>query len=99
MIGSMPTSWPDWDAWTRSRCTRYSTGVRRCGRLGGVTSPGSVGSGADGADQRHARTGEEYGHAAPQEFEPELCTKGRGSDSHRDPRSAAALGAYGGGTE
>ena len=66
---------------------------------GGVTSPRCVRGVADGADQRHARTGEEYGHAAAQEFEPELCTKGRGGSSGRDPRRADAGGAYGGGTE
>src|SRR5580704_12612758 len=31
-----------------------------------LTSPRRVGGGADGADQRHARTGEEYGHTASQ---------------------------------
>src|SRR5260370_15697402 len=52
---------------------------------GGVTSPRCLSGGADGADQCHARTGEEYGPAAPQEFEPELCTKGGGGSSRRDP--------------
>src|ERR1035441_2538015 len=66
---------------------------------GGITSPRCVGGGADGADQRHARTGEEYGLTSSQMFYPELCAKGRGGSSHRDPRSAVAAGAYGGGTE
>jgi transposase len=29
MIGSMRISWPDWDAWTQSRCIRSSTAVRQ----------------------------------------------------------------------
>ncbi len=58
-----------------------------------------VGGGGDGADQCHARTGEEYGHTAPQMFQPELRTKGRGDSSRRDPRSAAATRAYDGGAE
>ncbi|MGA8620548.1 MAG: transposase [Candidatus Sulfotelmatobacter sp.] len=37
-------------------------------RSGGITSPRRVGGGADRADQRHARTGEEYGHTASQMF-------------------------------
>ena len=32
MIGSMPTSWRDWDVSMRNRCTRCSTAVEKCGR-------------------------------------------------------------------
>ena len=66
---------------------------------GGITSPRCVGGGADGADQRHARTGEEYGLTASQMFEPELRTKGRGDSSRRASRRTIAAGAHGGGAE
>ncbi len=57
----MPTSWPDWGGWIRSRGTRFGIVVGTPGS-GGAASPGRVGVGADGVDQHYARTGEKYGH-------------------------------------
>jgi len=45
------------------------------------------------------RTGEEYGQATAQVFQPELCTKGRGGRSRRDRQSPAAAGTYDGDSE
>jgi hypothetical protein len=60
-------------------------------RPGGITSPGCVSGGADGADQRHARTGKEYGRTAPQVFQPELPTKSRGGSSRLPVQIREAL--------
>src|SRR5438132_10202168 len=62
--------------WPLFRCScmaAFGCSLRRC-----------VGSGADGAHQRHARLGKKYGDTAPQVFQPELCTKGKGGSSRRD---------------
>ena len=62
---------------------------------GGAASSGRISVSADGVDQHHARTGEEYGHTTAAVFESELRRKGKGCNPSRGTGSAAALGAVG----
>src|SRR5439155_20598782 len=90
MIGSMRTNWR---GGTGGSAIVASDAAPKCGSAtgsGDATSPGCVGGGAYRAHQRHARTGEADGHAAPQLFEPELRRKGRGGSPRRQTRSASA---------
>ena len=50
---------------------------------------------SDGVDQHRTRTGEKYGYTTAAVFEPELRRQGKGCDSGRGRRSAAAFGAVG----
>jgi hypothetical protein len=58
-----------------------------------------VGSGADEADQHHARPGEEYGYTTTEVFEREFFPKSSRGTAGRGTRRAAAVGAFSRGTE